>query len=89
MKIKSNLLIAILVLISSCNNKKNDKEAIDIKVNPKEDSLNSPKQESSNNAYAPIDISPMDMSYYPVDYPKLKMTGSLNEPPVARVIYSS
>jgi len=88
MKIKSNLLIAILVLICSCNNKKNDKETIDIKVNPKEDSLVSAKQESSNNAYAPIDISPMDMSYYPVDYPKLKMTGAIKIPPVARVIYS-
>jgi hypothetical protein len=30
----------------------------------------------------------MDMSYFPVDYPKLKMTGSIHEPPIARVIYS-
>jgi hypothetical protein len=35
-----------------------------------------------------LDKSPMDMSYYPVDYPKLKMTGSIHEPPIARVIYS-
>jgi hypothetical protein len=88
MKIKSNLLIAFLVLICSCNNKKNDKETIDTKITDKEDSLVSTKQESSNNAYAPIDISPMDMSYYPVDYPKLKMTGAIKTPPVARVIYS-
>jgi len=30
----------------------------------------------------------MDMSYYPVDYPKLKMTNSINIPPVMRIIYS-
>jgi hypothetical protein len=35
-----------------------------------------------------MDKSPMDMSYYPVDYPKLKMSGNLTEPLVARVIYS-
>jgi hypothetical protein len=35
-----------------------------------------------------VDKSPMDMSYYPVDYPKLKMSGHVPEPLVARVIYS-
>jgi hypothetical protein len=35
-----------------------------------------------------MDKSPMDMSYYPVDYPKLKMSGHFNEPLIARVIYS-
>jgi len=35
-----------------------------------------------------FDKSPMDMSYYPVDYPKLKMSGNVSEPLIARVIYS-
>lgn len=35
-----------------------------------------------------VDKSPMDMCYYPVDYPKLKMADQANEPLVARVIYS-
>lgn len=35
-----------------------------------------------------IDKSPMDMSYYPVDYPVLKMSGKTDQLPVARVIYS-
>lgn len=39
-------------------------------------------------AYVGVDISPMDMSYYPVDYPKLKMAKSITDPPLARVIYS-
>lgn len=35
-----------------------------------------------------VDKSPMDMSYYPVNYPVLKMQNKANEPLVARVIYS-
>lgn len=35
-----------------------------------------------------IDKSPLDMCYYPDDYPQLKMSGRAREPLVARVIYS-
>ena len=35
-----------------------------------------------------IDQSPMDMCYYPADYPKLKMTGETNAMPDMRLIYS-
>jgi hypothetical protein len=37
------------------------------------------------NPYVPVDVSPMDMSWLPVDYPKLTVKKSL---PVARIIYS-
>ncbi|WEK36692.1 MAG: DUF2911 domain-containing protein [Candidatus Pseudobacter hemicellulosilyticus] len=37
---------------------------------------------------AGLDKSPMDMVYYPIDYPKLKMSRNITEPLVARVIYS-
>ncbi|MGZ8538564.1 MAG: DUF2911 domain-containing protein [Flavisolibacter sp.] len=37
------------------------------------------------NPYAIVDVSPMDMAYLPVDYPKLKIKPTV---PVARVIYS-
>jgi len=40
------------------------------------------------NPYAAIDISPMDMSYFPVNYPQQKMTHDISTPPVMRVIYS-
>ena len=36
----------------------------------------------------PMDKSPMDMSYYPVNYPILKIQDKVTEPLVARVIYS-
>ncbi|MCE3281658.1 MAG: hypothetical protein K0Q66_395 [Chitinophagaceae bacterium] len=35
-----------------------------------------------------LDKSPLDVSYYPVNYPLLKMNGKAKDQPVARVIYS-
>lgn len=37
---------------------------------------------------ASLDSSPMDMCYYPVDYPVLKIQDKVSEPLVARVVYS-
>src|SRR4026208_621785 len=36
----------------------------------------------------PLDKSPMDMSYYPVNYPILKIQDKATEPVVIRIIYS-
>lgn len=36
----------------------------------------------------PVDKSPMDMSYYPVNYPVLKINDKLTEPLAARILYS-
>src|SRR5438093_10216617 len=36
----------------------------------------------------PLDKSPMDMAYYPDNYPVLKIQDKATEPVVARVIYS-
>jgi Protein of unknown function (DUF2911) len=35
----------------------------------------------------PLDKSPMDMSYWPDQYPILKFQGKINTPPLARIIY--
>jgi hypothetical protein len=43
---------------------------------------------SKDNKYVNVDISPMDMSYFPVNYPQLKMTNTVQGVPVMRVIYS-
>ncbi len=44
---------------------------------------------SSSNQYVSADQSPMDISYYPTEFPQHKMAGvSKNDMPVARVIYS-
>jgi hypothetical protein len=38
--------------------------------------------------FATLDKSPMDMAYFPVDYPVLKIQDKMNDPLIARVIYS-
>jgi hypothetical protein len=38
--------------------------------------------------YTNPDRSPMDMVYFPTDYPLLKMTGKTSLPPLMRIIYS-
>jgi len=41
-----------------------------------------------DSAFLSIDRSPMDMVYFPAEYPKEKMISSGTEDPVARIIYS-
>ena len=78
-------ILALVVFLFSCKEKK--KQAV-IRSSPAKDTLPNATPDSTSNAYASVDISPMDMSYYPVDYPKLKMTDNNIAPPVTRVIYS-
>src|SRR5215212_7497136 len=52
------------------------------RILPKDSSV--VKNETAN-PYVGVDVSPMDMSYLPADYPKMPVKKSL---PVARVIYS-
>lgn len=44
--------------------------------------------QQSANPYSPIDISPVDISYFPDDYPVDKMLHKTTSMPLARVIYS-
>ena len=76
----------ILVFILSCNNK-TEQPVISVDSS-KDDSASFISPENIPNPYAGVDISPMDMSHFPVEYPKLKMAGSISSPPVMRLIYS-
>lgn len=81
------LLAAALGPGLSCKSKPQEKEIVNIKpVSP--DSNTSVRSDITFNSYAPVDLSPMDMSYYPPDYPKMKMSKSFSGQPKARVIYS-
>lgn len=40
------------------------------------------------NKLPPLDKSPMDMAYFPSDYPILKTQNKVTQPPMVRVIYS-
>lgn len=44
--------------------------------------------QSTTTPFPPLDKSPMDISYYPDNYPILKINGKTTEPPIARIIYS-
>ena len=52
-------------------------------------SVNTMTTTSAQQAKVPaLDKSPMDMSYFPTDYPILKTQNKVATPPVARVVYS-
>jgi hypothetical protein len=81
---KYQLLICFLFLLLACNDNTSEKP---ISKSPqKKDTavVNAPPQ----NPYANVDVSPMDVSYYPTDYPLQKMSGKADPSPVMRVIYS-
>jgi hypothetical protein len=44
--------------------------------------------QNNNSKIPPLDKSPMDMSYYPVNFPILKIQNKATEPLVMRVVYS-
>lgn len=69
------------LIVTSCNLDKIDP----VKSIGKSDTL---KSVDVVNPYITNDQSPMDMSYFPHDYPILKMNGTDSSDPVARVIYS-
>ena len=79
------ILLAVL-LVFGCEQKTKEEPVSDKVTVP--DTSNKHQPELTVNPLASVDISPMDMSYFPVDYPKIKMTNPNIAPPVARVIYS-
>jgi hypothetical protein len=86
----SPLLFFLLILITggpSCQPKKENKSP-ELPA-PKTDSIApAAPGEVKSNPYAPVDKSPLDISYFPADYPLLKMTKAVSIPPKARLLYS-
>ncbi|MBL7741709.1 MAG: DUF2911 domain-containing protein [Chitinophagaceae bacterium] len=80
------ILSVLLLTLFSCGEEKtqpvSDKQPVNDSI------LSVPPSKKPVNPYAGIDVSPMDMSYFPAEYPKLKMANHNAPPPVARVIYS-
>jgi len=74
-----------LLFIAGCGNKENNPVENNIVT---KDSSGKKVQGKNENPYKIVDISPMDMSYFPDDYPKLEMGNATKTPPLARVIYS-
>ncbi len=82
-----SLVFLFTVCLLSCKNNEGEKKT-EIKKTSSADTNMIVNPESTVNPYAQVDLSPMDMSYFPVDYPKLKMSDPTLPPPVARVVYS-
>lgn len=81
---KYPLLCCCLWMLFSCNNtpvKPSSSDPIVVK-----DSALLKKEAA--NPYVPVDVSSMDMSYHPADYPIQKMNGQATAVPLARVVYS-
>lgn len=86
---KQPVLVLCFLFCLSCNNKKENSTAGPVnQVITKTDSSVNPAPDPSINPYAGVDLSPMDMSYFPVDHPKIKMGNAHTSAPLARVIYS-
>src|SRR3954471_23277074 len=85
---KTNLfpILLALVFFVSCGENKEEAQPSENKPNPEVKSVIPPSEVP--NIYASVDVSPMDMSYFPEDYPKLKMANSTIATPVMRVVYS-
>jgi len=86
---KPTLFLLLLVTVSffSCKEIK-EKDTTPVTTVNARDSAAVIKPDLTINRYAPVDISPMDMSYYPADYPKIKMSNPAAPLPNARVVYS-
>lgn len=81
------LLLLTTAVFAGCSNKEKKQEEKPVSTSP--DTSRVVITDNKVNPYAIVDISPMDISYFPVDYPKLKMNDSAPvSPPLARVIYS-
>ncbi|MEI6949965.1 DUF2911 domain-containing protein [Paraflavisolibacter sp. H34] len=76
--------ICLLLLLASCDEPVPTRTGTE-KIIPRKTTVVAP---APPNPYMPVDLSPMDVSYFPPDYPILKTTKKTTAPPVARVIYS-
>ena len=82
---KKNLLAVLLpVIFFSC--KEPEKKPAGNDIPTKTDATVKVLPPVSN--YTNPDRSPMDMVYFPTDYPLLKMAGKTTVPPLMRIIYS-
>ncbi len=81
----AGLIFIFSISLLSC---KDEKSSPATKTITTKDTNTTNQPESTSNPYSAIDLSPMDMSYFPVDYPKIKMGNPAAAPPLARVVYS-
>src|ERR1700746_4015400 len=77
------IVFPVFIVFLSCTGK-SDTNADQAQKNLGSDIVDS----THGNPYSTIDLSPMDMSYFPVNYSQRKMHHDITTPPVRRAIYS-
>lgn len=85
-KICSILPAILIVLAAACNNNPHSDGVPQLKHSSDTLPALPVVDRSDNNAL--LDKSPMDVVYFPAEYPKLKMMGTVQSPPLFRVLYS-
>lgn len=83
-----SLLAVSVFLVLACNQNTEEEKPVEEKITLPDTSDRKQPEITTINPYAGVDVSPMDMSYFPVDYPKLKMANPGIASPLARVVYS-
>lgn len=78
------LLFAAVFLLFACSDATNNNGAGTATTEIKKPVLTVKKEAS--NPFAPVDLSPLDISYYPSEYPHIKH--QLQDLPAMRIIYS-
>jgi hypothetical protein len=81
---KTTFFMAAALLLFACNDTPDSQQAPVIDTALVKQGFTVKKE--NVHPFEPVDASPMDMSYFPVDYPHVKHT--LQEHPVMRIIYS-
>lgn len=80
-------LTAALLLLSSCSDNQPAARKPAPALAPLQKNADTIVQQG-RNPYSPVDVSPMDIAYFPVDYPIAKMSNPKIDLPKARIIYS-
>ncbi|MGH2553473.1 MAG: DUF2911 domain-containing protein [Chitinophagaceae bacterium] len=79
------MMVSLVIYFASCNNNESKQATTG---NHAKDSSKIIIPGKNDMPYVDVDISPMDMIYFPADYPLQKMSKANNMPPLARIIYS-
>src|SRR5215467_13348427 len=79
---RNTFFLFVIIGFSACD-QHTDNDSNQVTVNPA-----ATASQVEKNVLLGMDKSPLDLSYYPVEYPKLKMSKTATEPLLARILYS-
>lgn len=79
------LVTGCVFALASCNSNSHSPSAPSRSIIIKDSNI---IKKETPNPYLAVDISPLDLVYYPAEYPKQKMNTQAPSDPLARVIYS-